>query len=53
MLKILFKLNLIPCTESKYTKKKKKKENHLHVIFYAKRKGMEKKKKTFVKWERH
>ena len=25
--------------------KKKKKENHLHVIFYAKRKGMEKNKK--------
>ena len=38
MLKVLFKLNLVPCRESSYTTKNKYPENYLHIIFNTKRK---------------
>ena len=38
MLKVLYKLNLVPCRESSYTTKNKYPENYLHIIFNTKRK---------------
>ena len=43
LLKVLFKLNLVPYRESWYTTKKIISENHLLVKFYTKRKRKRKK----------
>ena len=43
LLKVLFKLNLVPNRESWYTTKKIISENHLLVKFYTKRKRKRKK----------